>query len=39
MSSMSPLAVPEIMNRRLGKVGPRQEQNHLVASGKVLARL
>jgi hypothetical protein len=36
---MRPLAVPETRNRRLGKVGPRQEQNHRSASGNVRAPL
>ena len=34
---MSPLAVPEIRNRRFGKVGPRQEENQRSASGNVRA--
>jgi hypothetical protein len=36
-SSISPLAVPEIRNLRFGKVGPRQDENHRVASGNVRA--
>ena len=36
-SSMSPFAVPEIRNRRLGNVGPRHEENQRSASGNVRA--
>ena len=36
-SSIRPCAVPAIMNRRFGNVGPRQDENHRSASGNVRA--